>query len=78
MRIFFSKYHPWEKWYICLHEWLILMVNDGKCRDIYHFSHGCYGSYGFGPTVFPQKLRIIKSHLKWCGRGISQCFRPDW
>ena len=52
-----------------------MMVN---VREYYNFSHGCYGSYGFGPTVFPQKLRIIKSHLKWCGRGISQCFRSDW
>lgn len=28
--------HAIHVWYVCLHEWLIFIVNDGKSREIYH------------------------------------------
>ena len=28
--------HAIHVWYVCLHERLMFIVNDGKCREIYH------------------------------------------
>ena len=63
-------YHPWD-WYICLHEWLILMVNVGK-----YTIHGWYGIC-FGTIlhhtssiflVFDRSLMIVWKMF----RGISE------
>ena len=46
-------YHPWD-WYICLHEWLIFMVNVGK--------YTIHGWYGICFTFFQPSNKQIQIH----------------